>query len=82
MKTMWLIRMKKDTTFESNGDRVKLDSLAFLLFGVLSVKLRRKLEKKAEGTPEVRLVITAILDAEGKELAKWFLLSNVEEMDV
>ena len=56
--------------------------LAFLLFGLLSVKLRRKLEKKVEDTPEIRLVITAILDAKRKELTKWFLLSNVEEIDV
>ena len=55
--------------------------LAFLLFGELSVQLRRKSEKKVENTPEIRLIITTILDAKGKKIAKWFLLSNVEDID-
>ena len=55
--------------------------LAFLMVGELSVKLRRKSEKNIENAPEVRLVITTVLDTKGKELAKWFLLSNVEDID-
>ena len=53
---------------------------AYLFVGEQRVELQRKSEKLAEAPPEVRLVISAVVDEHGKELAKWYLLSNV--MDV
>jgi hypothetical protein len=52
----------------------------YLFVGEQTVQLQRKSEKNIQDAPEVRLVVSTVSDAQGKELAKWYLLSNV--MDV
>lgn len=50
---------------------------AYLFVGETRVKLERKSEKDIENPPEVRVIISCVTDENGKECAKWYLLSNV-----
>jgi IS4 transposase len=38
-------------------------------------------EKLASQAPECRLVMSLVTDEEGNELARWYLLSNVFDVD-
>ena len=51
---------------------------AFRYIAETRVKLIRKSEEKTQkDAPEVRFIYCSIVDEEGKELANWYLLSNV-----
>lgn len=53
----------------------------YLFVGETIVELQRKSEKLASAAPTCRLVVSLVTDDKGKELAKWYLLSNVVNVD-
>ena len=53
----------------------------FLFVGEAQVALQRKSEEHmSEERPKARLVVSLVTDEQGKELARWYLLSNVTEV--
>ncbi|HAT1683915.1 TPA: transposase [Klebsiella oxytoca] len=56
------------------------EGTAYLFAGETPVLLRRKTERNTADAPAVRLVLSLVVDENGKVLACWYLLSNV--MDV
>lgn len=53
----------------------------YLFVGETIVELQRKSEKLASAAPTCRFVVSVVTDDKGKELAKWYLLSNVVNVD-
>ena len=53
----------------------------YLFVGETKVELQRKSEKLASQAPECRLVMSLVTDEKGNELARWYLLSNVFDVD-
>ncbi|CAG22062.1 IS4-like element ISPpr4 family transposase [Photobacterium profundum] len=53
----------------------------YLFVGETTVELHRKSEKLASAAPTCRFVMSLVTDDEGKELARWYLLSNVLDVD-
>lgn len=53
----------------------------YLFVGETTVELHRKSEKHTSVAPTCRFVISLVTDNKGKELAKWYLLSNVLDVD-
>ncbi len=52
----------------------------YFFVGEEKVTLQRKSRENLQNASEVRLVISTVYDEQGKQLTKWYLLSNV--MDV
>ncbi|MFP2428824.1 flagellar biosynthesis protein FlhF [Enterobacter ludwigii] len=58
------------------------EGTACLFTGEASVVLQRKTERNTADAPGVRLVLSQLVDENGKVLATWYLLSNVNKINV
>jgi hypothetical protein len=53
----------------------------YLFVGETIVELQRKSEKLVSAAPACRFVVSLVTDDKGKELARWYLLSNMMNVD-
>jgi len=54
---------------------------AYLFVGEAEVVLQRKSERGLVNAPTVRFVVSTLCNEKGEQLAQWFLLSNVADVD-
>lgn len=76
-----LEQISRDMDSEVKGVVNIQGTTAYLFVGEHQVQLQRKSEKNLKAPPEVRLVVSTLCDERGRTLAKWYLLSNVMEVN-